>query len=416
MSSPRLISATTARRMAITKQRLAGRRATADVAGIKDVLEDIRCLQIDPIRAVERPQYLILWSRLGNYDTDYLDRLVYEDRYLFEYWAHAASIVRTADYPIFKPQMEGYAAGNTAGARRTREWLMENKDLEAFVLAELDRNGPMSSDQFEHDLIESVEGGIWSSGRNVNWMLDLLWGKGKIMVAYRQGLKRYWDLAERCLPDWAETDARLDKEEKSYRAAQIALQALGVGRPRQIKIHFTRNAYANLQKVVKRLVKDGCFVPVQVSADGTEGETYWPGRWFVHVEDIPLLDRLEQGEWEPRTTLLSPFDNLICDRDRTEMMFDFFYRIEIYVPKAKRQYGYYVLPILHGDRMIGRISPKMNRKKDRLEVEAVYAEDDAPMTAEIGSAVRRAIEELAQFLGAKEISYGETLPTGWKLG
>jgi uncharacterized protein YcaQ len=353
---------------------------------------------------------------LGNYDIEDLNRLIYEEKHLFEYWAHAASIVRTADYPIFKPQMEGYAAGNTAWARRTREWLTENKALEDFVIAELTEKGPMSSDEFEHDLVERAEGGIWSSGRNVNWMLDYMWGQGKVMVAHRKGLKRYWDLTENCLPDWAETEVRLDKEEKSYRAAQIALRALGVGRPRQIKIHFTRNAYPSLQKVVKQLVKDGCFVPRQVVPDGQTGEEYWPGRWFVHVDDMPLLEKLERGDWQPRTTLLSPFDNLICDRDRTETMFDFFYRIEIYVPKAKRQYGYYVLPILHGERLIGRISPKMDRKKHRLEIEAVYAEDDAPMTAEVGRAVQGAIEELAQFLGAKEIAYGEALPKGWELG
>jgi hypothetical protein len=411
----RVISAATARRMAVTKQRLAGERATADLEGIKDVVEAIRCLQLDPIRAVERTQYLVLWSRLGNYDIEDLNRLIYEEKHLFEYWAHAASIVRTADYPIFKPQMEGYAAGNSTWARRTREWLTENEALEAFIIAELIEKGPMSSDEFEHDLIESVEGGIWSSGRNVNWMLDYLWGQGKIMVAHRQGLRRYWDLAERCLPDWTPQET-LNDEEKSYQAAQIALRALGVGRPRQIKIHFTRNAYPGLEKAVKQLVKDGCFVPVQVAADGQETEKYWPGRWFVHVDDMPLLERLEQDDWQPRTILLSPFDNLICDRDRTEKMFDFLYRIEIYVPKAKRQYGYYVLPILHGERLIGRISPRMDRKKHRLEVEAVYAEDDAPRTAEVGRAVRNAIEELAGFLGAKEIVYGEVLPKGWELG
>jgi uncharacterized protein YcaQ len=408
----RVISTTTARRMAISRQRLAGPRPTADSQGIQEVVEDIRCLQLDPIRAVERTQYLVLWSRLGNYDINNLDRLIYEKKHLFEYWAHAASIVRTADYPIFKPQMEQYATGNTAWARWSQEWMTENQALEIFVLDELARNGPMSSDQFEHDLVERVEGGIWASGRNVNWMLNLLWGKGRIMVAHRQGLKRFWDLAERCLPDWTAAEERLKDEEKTYRAAQIALRALGVGRPRQIKNHFTRNAYPGLEKVIKQLVHDGCFNPVQVA---DEENNIWPGRWFVHAVDIALLDSLEQENWQPRTTLLSPFDNLICDRDRTEAMFDFFYRIEIYVPKAKRQYGYYVLPILHGDRLIGRISPLMDRKKNQLHIEAVYAEAGAPQSAEIGRAVTGAIEELATFLGAKEILYHDPPPAGWQM-
>jgi hypothetical protein len=411
----RVISAATARRMAVTKQRLAGGQATADLEGIKDVVEAIRCLQLDPIRAVERTQYLVLWSRLGNYSMEDLNRLIYEEKHLFEYWAHAASIVRTADYPIFKTQMDGYMAGGADWARRTREWMVENAALEAHVIDELTRNGPMSSNEFEDESVKEWESSGWTDGRNVNRMLDFLWGQGKIMVAHRKGLKRYWDLSERCLPDWTPQEM-LNDEEKTYQAAQIALRALGVGRPRQIKIHFTRNAYPGLEKAVKQLVEDGCFVPVQVAPDGQAGEEYWPGRWFVHVDDMPLLDRLEQDDWQPRTTLLSPFDNLICDRDRTEAMFDFFYRIEIYVPKAKRQYGYYVLPILHGERLIGRISPRMDRKKHRLEVEAVYAEDDAPRTAEVGRSVQGAIEELAQFLGAKEIAYGDVLPMGWELG
>lgn len=410
MSPTRVISVTTARRMAVTKQRLAGERATADKEGIKDVLKDIRCLQLDPIRAVERTQYLVLWSRLGNYDIEDLDQLVYEDKHLFEYWAHAASIVRTADYPIFKVQMDNYATGDAAWARRTREWRTENKALEAYILEEITQNGPMSSNQFDDESVNAWVSGGWTSGRNVNFMLDFLWGQGKIMVAHRKGLKRYWDLSERCLPDWAPTEEDLDKEEKTYRAAQIALRGLGVGRPRHIKEHFTRKAYPKLQKVIKQLEKDERIVPVQVAANGKDTEDYWAGRWFVHVDDIPLLDSLEKGEWQPRTTLLSPFDNLICDRDRTEKVFDFFFRIEIYVPKAKREYGYYVLPILHGDRFIGRISPKMDRKKDILNIEAVYVEPDTPRTAEISQAIRGAIEELAQFLGAKEIAYGDVMP------
>jgi uncharacterized protein YcaQ len=127
-----------------------------------------------------------------------------------------------------------------------------------------------------------------------------------------------------------------------------------------------------------------------------------------------LLDRLEAGDWSPRTTLLSPFDNLICDRARTEKLFNFNFRIEIYVPKAKRQYGYYVLPILHGDKLIGRIDPMMNRKQKQLLINAVYAEPDAPMTRETAKAVSGAIDDLAKFLGAKEIIFTERVPDGWR--
>jgi hypothetical protein len=138
------------------------------------------------------------------------------------------------------------------------------------------------------------------------------------------------------------------------------------------------------------------------------------GPWYVHHDDLPVLEQVNDGAWQPRTTLLSPFDNLIADRSRIELLFNFEYRIEIYVPKDKRKYGYYVLPILHGDRLIGRIDPLMDRKAKRLNINAVYAEPDAPMDATTGRAVGKAIGDMAEFLGAREIAYGETATPKWR--
>ncbi|MGQ0569096.1 MAG: DNA glycosylase AlkZ-like family protein [Armatimonadota bacterium] len=129
---------------------------------------------------------------------------------------------------------------------------------------------------------------------------------------------------------------------------------------------------------------------------------------------LPVLDRLAAGDWQPRTTLLSPFDNLICDRARTETLFGFSFRMEIYVPPAQRRYGYYVMPILSGDRLIGRSDLRMDRAQGQLMVNAVYAEPDAPMTRTTGRALGGAIQELAEFLGARDIRYGRRVPQAWK--
>ncbi|MGH2739853.1 MAG: DNA glycosylase AlkZ-like family protein, partial [Actinomycetota bacterium] len=145
-----------------------------------------------------------------------------------------------------------------------------------------------------------------------------------------------------------------------------------------------------------------------------EDSQAWPGTWFVHTEDLPLLDRVEAQEWEPKTTLLSPFDNLTINRARTERLFGFHYRMEIYVPKAKRRYGYYVLPILHGDRFIGRLDPAMDRERGRLIVNSVHAEPDSPMNGSTARAISDAVIRLASFLGASTIEYGATVPSGWK--
>jgi uncharacterized protein YcaQ len=240
-------------------------------------------------------------------------------------------------------------------------------------------------------------------------MLAFLWGTGRVMVAGRAGGKKLWDLTERCLPAWTPRD-RLSQREIVRRAAQRSLRALGIATPRQIQQHFIRDRYRNLDQALRDLTTEGRIERVQI-ADG--GHT-WRGEWYVHVDDLPLVERLEAGEWAPRTTLLSPFDNLICDRARTTLLFGFHFRLEIYVPPAQRRYGFFVMPVLHGDRLIGRIDPAMDRGRGALRVKAVHAEPDAPKTAATGRAVAGAIEDLARFLGAGQIEYPKNVPAGWR--
>jgi uncharacterized protein YcaQ len=407
--SIRTITPTIARRLAITRQRLAGVQEPATPDGILGTIRDLSCVQIDPISAVARTQYLVLWSRLGRYDTEDFHRLLWHDRSLFEYWAHAASIVLTEDYPIHADMMRHYGTGESPWGQRAQKWIAENRALYHHILTEIEQNGPLPSQSFTDSTEADWHSTGWTSGRNVNQMLDYLWSQGKIMVSGRKGLQRLWDLSERHLPEWTPRE-ELNREEVTYRAVQKALRALGVGTAKHIKVHFTRHRYYDLPAVLKKLEAEGRILRVKVSEDGTT----WPGVWYMHTDDLPLLDSLEAGEWQPRTTLLSPFDNLICDRDRTELMFDFSFRIEIYVPKAKRQYGYYVLSILDGDQLIGRIDPKMDRKTGRLDIQAVYAEPGAAVNETTGRAVAGAITGLAAFVDAADIAYSGAIPAGWQ--
>jgi len=239
-------------------------------------------------------------------------------------------------------------------------------------------------------------------------MLNSLWRLGQIMVNHRQGLNKYWDLSARVLPAWAPRQ-EMAWPEAVYQAAQRSLRALGVARPGDIEQHFTRQRYHGLSDTLDRLEAQALVFPIEII---DQGQT-WPGRWLIHAADLPLLDQIEAGDWQPRTTLLSPFDNLICDRDRSELLFDFHFRIEIYVPAAKRQYGYYVMPILHGDRLIGRIDPKMDRKKKQLQVNALYSEPGFVPDVETTWAVAQAIEDLATFLGAKDVEYSNKAIAAW---
>ena len=399
----RSISPTTARRLAVASQLLSGPRATT----VLPVVQQLGCLQIDPINVVARSPLLVLWSRLRSYDTADLEKLLWSDKVLFEYWAHAASIVLTADYPLHQPHMINFAAGESKWEQRVRGWLDENKPFRRYILKELETRGPLFTADFENRIIKPWASSGWTDNRNTTIMLQFMWERGEIMVSRRlgngYGLKKQWALAKQHLPQWADHEpwpqARVVTE-----AAQKSLRALGVGTAKYIENHFIRGRYPGLDDVLAALARDGRIHPITIVEDGRS----WPDDWYIHSDALPLLAEIEAGGWQPRTTLLSPFDNLICDRDRTETLFNFHYRSELYTPKAKRRYGYYVMPILHGERLIGRIDPKLDRQTRTLHVHASHAEPDAPRREETDEAIRQAIAELAQFLGAKDVVYGES--------
>jgi uncharacterized protein YcaQ len=404
--TPRTITMETARRLAVSRQRLAGPRPGRDAEGILEIARDLGCLQLDPTGIVDRSHRLVLWSRLGPYDTGHLDALLWERKELFEYWAHAASLVLTEDYPIHRHLMRIY--GTKARHEKLRDWIAENDQLRRYILKRIREAGPLRTRDLEDISDVKWPSSGWNDDRNVDRMLDYLLTKGRIMVVGRPGGLKLWDLARRWLPDWTPRE-RLSEVEVTRRSAERSLRALGVATPGHIQLHLTRNRYPGFPAVKAWLERTGRLVPIRIV---DEGQT-WPGPWFIHAEDLPLVDRLEAGEWEPRTTLLSPFDNLICDRARTDQLFGFRFRIEIYVPKDKRVFGYYVLPILQGDRLIGRVDPAMDRVSGRLTINSVHMEPTAPGTVGTGRAVAAAVEELGAFLGAKEIEYAGAVPERW---
>jgi uncharacterized protein YcaQ len=396
-----------ARRLVLSRQRLAGPPPAATGAGaVMEVTADLGSLQLDPVNVVARSHLLVLWSRLGGYDRADLDTVLWGERRLFEYWTHAAAIVCTADYPVHSLLMRRYPSDRFAHSRRVRAWVADNQALRRSILRQLRDAGPLPTRALEDRAQTAWRSGGWTEGRNVDRMLDVLWTQGRIMVAGRRGLQRVWDLAERVLPPWAPT-RRPPEREVVRLAAQRSLRALGVATARDIHRHFTAGRYPGLAEVLAGLERSGRVERVRV-ADGAE----WPGPWYVHADDLPLLERLGAGEWQPRTTLLSPFDNLVIDRERTERLFGFHYRMELYVPRAGRRYGYYVLPVLHGDRLVGRVDPAFDRAAGRLVVHAVHAEPDAPAAA--APAVAAALHDLAAFLGATGVELRQPPPPVWR--
>jgi uncharacterized protein YcaQ len=325
------VSAEEARRIAVRAQALDG--------SAQSVLETVRrlgFLQLDPISAVAPPQLLVLWSRLGAFDLAELDRLLWVERKLVEW---NAFLYPVEDLPILKAFMR----------RRDRpmdlrhiDWLKRHGSFRRYVLKELRERGPLLSREIEtHASRVGAEKHDWWGGRQMSLMLELLAARGEVAVVGREGKQRRWDLAERWYPDMKALPLRQALalyEEKRFRALGVRLSR---------------------------------------------------GKLVAHpeAEDGPVP--------AGRITFLSPFDRLIHDRDRAEALWDFRYRLEMYVPKAKREYGYYVLPILRGDRIVGRIEPVWNRKTKELSVLGTWWEKGVrPVSLE------RPLRELSHWLAS----------------
>jgi uncharacterized protein len=411
---PQRITATfeEARRLAVVKQYLAGKLPTRpDSTKILEVMRSLCYLQLDPISTVAPSHQIVLWSRIGNFDRSILDDLLWQEKKLFEYWAYLASIVLMEDYPIYYSIMrrhpDSFVTPGSVWHQRISKWLKAHEKLRIHVLNELKSRGPLLSRHFE-DETRGKNDDAWSSWGDVSRMLFHLYLTGEVMVVGREGKQKLYDLAERFLPSWV-SKKEMSPEEVEYIAIQRSLRSLGIANSMEISWQFLHKRYPNLKSTLKQLVADEKIVPVEIT-NGPVGK----GERYIHADDVKQLNKLQAGDWQPRTTLLSPFDSLINDRPRTKLFFNFDYTTEIYTPAHKRKYGYYVLPILYGDRLIGRIDPVMDRKNGRLVVNAIHAERNAPKEKSVGEEIGESIQQLSEFLDGKHVVYSKRVPSFWK--
>jgi uncharacterized protein YcaQ len=394
-----------ARRLALAGQRLLASPLPVDVASVTRLVEQIGYLQRDPLSAVAPSHLLVLWSRLGNFDRSVVDRALWQERSLFEYWAHAASIVPTSDFSVHRWSMRNYGRGDTLRAQSLRAWVEANRSLKRQILNRLRELGPQPAGTFDGAVRAKFQSSGWNQDRDVERMLFHLWLGGRIAVAGRDGRGRLWELTERWLGP-AVAGGKVSAGRLTEQVAERSLRALGVGTEIQIRQYMGAGRYGRLEGVLERLVQRGSVLPVAIL--GPEGPL--PGRWFGHRDDLEAGRRLPPPA-APPTTLLSPFDNLIIGRRRTQLLFDFDFRMEIYLPAHLRRFGYYVLPILHGDRLIGRIDLRRDRTLGRLVAVAVHGEPDAPAGVEVGTSMREALQRLAQFVGVEEVEVGRLVST-----
>ena len=326
-----IVSADEARRIAVRAQLLDG-----SATSVLETVRRLGFLQLDPISTVAPPQHLVLWSRLGEFDTAELDRLLWKTKKLLEWDAFVWPI---EDLPFLMARMRRRSTGTYAWERRSAEFLRVNSGFKRFVLRELESSGPMLSRELADDSVRTWKSHGWHGNRNVAVMLDLLHRRGQVAVVGRRNGQRLWDLAERWYPEVE----RVPLREAERVLAEKRFRSLGVRRTKQ--------------------------------------------GWDAHPQaaDGPVPDRV---------TFLSPFDRLVHDRERAEALFGFRYRLEMYVPKAKREYGYYVLPVLSGDRIVGRIEPFYDRGSRTLRVLGEWGDT---------SRVAEPLADLAAFLGAERV-------------
>jgi uncharacterized protein YcaQ len=399
------------RRLAVTKQHLAGARvARATSHSILSLVRDLAYIQWDPIRIVAPSHLISLWSRLEGFRPSDLDRLLWTQKKLFQHWTPIASIVLMEDFPLYHSLMRRYpeSLSTSWGSQRTRakQFLTHHAGLRKDLLDQL-RSGPRQLSQFEHHSRSKKDDAEWTFGSEASQMLFHLLMGGEVMVVGHSGTQNLWGLSEEFLPAGVDR-TELSAPDVDRAAARRAIRAQGTATPTEINYYFVRGRYANLRATLAGLHAEGEIHRLAVEGLGARDERY------ILDEDVPLLRSVEGREWQPRLSLLPPFDNLIGSPARTQRVFGFTYVREQFLPPEKRRFGTYVLPILWGDRLIGRIDPRLDLVRGELVVNAVHAEPGAPAGREVAAEIGETVRRFAGFLGVSQVTYSSRIPAGWR--
>jgi len=336
-------------------------------------------LQIDSISVVARSPYLVLWSRIGAYDSIWLDELLAEGA-IFEYWSHAACFVPIEDYGLYRRLM-------LDRSDKTRVWMEAHPDALEHVMGHIRKEGPVRSAEFART--DGKAGGWWE-WKPEKRALEHLFAAGELMISHRENFHRVYDLRERvlanALPTWEDTLAPTEHEVRRALALK-AVRALGVAVARWVPDYF-RTPKRGAASLLEELADDGSLLRA-----GIEDESA-----YVHPENARLAEEVLSGRQRSSvTTLLSPFDPVVWDRARASELFGFDYKIEVYTPAARRRYGYYSLPILRDGALVGRLDAKAHRKEGLFEVRAAHLEPDVPVSDELVASLAGALRACASW-------------------
>jgi uncharacterized protein YcaQ len=386
------LTAAQARRIAVAAQGFAEPKPRGPVtrAHLRKLISRIQVLQLDSVSVAVRAHYAPVFSRLGPYDRDVLDRAAWSHtarspRLLVEYWAHEAALMAVDDWPLLRWRMREY----THGRWRT-EVVRKRQRLADDIVAALAEHGPSTAGQIEAYVGEERPGkkGPWWDRSDTKWVTEALFSAGVLTTETRVGFARHYDLTENVLPP--EVVAREVDDDEAIRELTLrAATALGVATEPDIRDYF-RLSPKLAKPAIAKLVADGELE--QVDVDGWNAPAY-----LRAGQTVPRRDR--------GTALLCPFDPLIFFRPRVDRLFQFHYRIEIYVPAPKRQFGYYVWPFMLDGRLVGRVDLKAERTRDALHVVGAFAEPEQDKSR-VAKALAAELKTMASWLGLAEVSVG----------
>ncbi|HKS30292.1 MAG TPA: crosslink repair DNA glycosylase YcaQ family protein [Pyrinomonadaceae bacterium] len=368
-------------------------------AAKRDVLNVIRhmgALQIDTIHVVARSPYLVLWSRLGEYEPRWLEELL-EEGAIFEYWSHEACFLPVEDFALYRRRMLG---AEEMGWKYSASWVRSHRKEIDTLKRFIRERGAVRAADFERT--DGKAGGWWE-WKTEKRALEMLFTAGELMIARRRNFQRVYDLRERVLPTW--DDSLLPSEEEARRELALkAVRALGIAKPRWVADYF-RTSMKETLSAVRDLTEEGALLRVEV-----EG---WDEPGLVHPDNLRLLKLAEARKLEMKhTTLLSPFDPVVWDRARARFMFNFDYRLECYTPEPKRRYGYFTLPILRRGSLVGRLDAKAHRKEGVFEIKSLHLEPQVKVSAELIDDVAGAIYECARWHKTPEVIITRSDPPG----
>ncbi|MBO6719608.1 MAG: YcaQ family DNA glycosylase [Rhizobiaceae bacterium] len=363
--------------------------------GLAEAIDELGFVQVDSINVVERAHHHILFSRSQTYRKHHLSALIEKDRVLFENWTHDASIIPTAFFPYWKHRFEHEK-------QRLRERWKDHFGKEGFdddldmVRERVARDGPVMARDFDGDKPNTG----WWDWHPAKAALEFLWRTGELSITRRDGFQKVYDLAERVIPDeFRLTD--VSREEFVDWACRSALERLGMASRGEIVAFWNLLTPQDADEWIAQNRKSLLAVNPETMNGAKGAASYMLAEHEHLLDDIP--------EPPGRVRILSPFDPLLRNRKRTERLFGFFYRIEVFVPEAKRRYGYYVFPVMRGDRIVGRIDMKADRNDDALAVRAFWREPGIRSSKALQKDIEAELDRIRRFAGVAK----STFEAGW---